>query len=115
MKYLVTGKEMSLYDRQTSEHFHVPSVVLMEQAAQAFVSRLMRIISESYAPDFNLHVLVVCGTGNNGGDGIAIARLLNQRGIYAEVYAPAEGRRTSELIDLQYQIYLAYGYPVSQG
>ncbi len=145
MRYLVTGKEMSLYDKQTSEHFRVPSVVLMEQAAHAFVEQLMSEMirndssadavrcqaagivvgktvgfvtnnksSESAATSISAshHILVVCGTGNNGGDGIAVARLLNQRGLYTEIYAPVEGHRTSELFELQYKIYQAYGYPV---
>ena len=137
MRYLVTGKEMSLYDKQTSEHFHVPSVILMEQAAHAFVERMLQRMSEggllklsdcdsfrklnscdtdkSVSTTSSLQVLVVCGTGNNGGDGIAIARLLNQSGIHAEIYAPTEGHRTSELFDLQYQIYQSYGYPVCDG
>ena len=41
MKYLVTGKEMKLLDDNTSSHFHVPSMVLMEQAAMNFVRELI--------------------------------------------------------------------------
>ncbi len=109
MEYIVTGKEMSQYDRNTSERLSVPSVVLMEQAAQAFVERMLSLCAAALPK----RVLVVCGTGNNGGDGIAIARLLNQRGFDAEIYAPVdEGSRTSELYELQKKIYTAYQYPV---
>lgn len=40
MQYLVTGKEMRLLDQNTSKHFCVPELVLMEQAAMAFVRKL---------------------------------------------------------------------------
>lgn len=108
MQYLVTGKEMKQLDTITSEHFGVPPVVLMEQAAQAFVEQLLAL----YPNPGN--VLVVCGSGNNGGDGIAAARLLNQRKIPAAVYVPLE-KNPSELFLLQKKIYLAYQYKVVSG
>ena len=81
MKYLVTGEEMKLLDQNTSEEFYVPTVVLMEQAAMVFVNTLFSKVNDKIK-----RVLVVCGTGNNGADGIAIARLLNQRGIHTDIY-----------------------------
>lgn len=105
MQYLVTGREMKHLDTNTSEHFGVPSVVLMEQAAQAFVEKLLVLHPEPG------NVLVVCGSGNNGGDGIAIARLLNQRKISATLYVPSD-KKSSELFRLQQKIYLSYQYPL---
>ncbi len=108
MEYLVTGREMAEYDRVTSEHFQIPSVVLMEQAAQAFVVRLLEICGERMPES----VLVVCGSGNNGGDGIAIARLLNLRGIRTTIFVPVDdGGHESELRRLQREIYEKYGFP----
>lgn len=113
MRYLVTGREMSLLDQNTSENFQMPPVVLMEQAAIAFTEQMLDK-AEQKIPK---RVLVVCGTGNNGGDGIAIARLLNQRGINAVIYCPEDGkqgeRRTTELYELQKKIYQSYDYPVT--
>lgn len=40
MQYLVSGKEMKLLDQNTSSKFHVPELVLMEQAAMTFVQKL---------------------------------------------------------------------------
>ena len=137
MKYLVTGKEMKLLDQNTSEHFHVPTEVLMEQAAMAFARQLLCVVQlkgqsasgvpqAAEATESTLgvsqaagatvgSVLVVCGTGNNGGDGIAVARLLNQMGILAAVYyANVSGKKGSELFELQKKIYTAYGYPVAE-
>lgn len=79
MKYIVTGKEMRQIDRNTTSLFKVPEVVLMEQAAFAFSKKL---ISEHEQGK----VLIICGCGNNGADGIAVARLLNLNGYFATVF-----------------------------
>lgn len=120
MKYLVTGKEMKLLDQNTSGHFHMPQEVLMEQAAMAFARQLLYVAEQSVPGAANgmgtpiNSVLVVCGTGNNGGDGIAVARLLNQQGIKAYVYyAGASGKKGSDLFEPQKKIYTTYGYPVA--
>lgn len=78
MKYLVTGKEMKLLDQNTSTNFKVPQLVLMEQAAMCFVRELFLLV-----PDMK-RAIVFCGKGNNGADGLAIARLLYQKGIRVE-------------------------------
>lgn len=101
---------MKHLDTNTSKHFHVPEVVLMEQAAMGFIQQLLSF-------DFPLHKgIVFCGAGNNGGDGIAIARLLNERGIHTDVCYVTEvydiNARYSELYSVQKNIYDAYGFPV---
>ena len=72
LEYIVTGNEMKLLDDTTSQVFLVPSVVLMEQAAAGVVRELVACFDKSK------EFAVICGRGNNAGDGIAIARLLNQ-------------------------------------
>ena len=106
MKYLVTGKEMKLLDDNTSSHFHVPSMVLMEQAAMNFVRELIAY----YKLNENNRILVCCGTGNNGADGIAIARLLNQKAIKADVYLAGDAKSGSDNYKLQKKIYDSYAY-----
>ncbi len=107
MQIIVSGIEMKQLDEATSEYFHMPEIVLMEQAALAFVEKLI-----SKLPVLG-RVLVVCGTGNNGGDGIAIARILRQRGIEAEVYLPKqEPASFSVSCALQKKIYETYCYPL---
>ena len=67
MKYLVSGREMKNWEKQAMEDYKTPSILLMERAALAVVEEL---ISGAY----DLHkVLIACGTGNNGGDGLAVA------------------------------------------
>lgn len=61
------------------EKYKIPSLLLMERAALSVVEELM---NGSY--DLN-RVLIACGIGNNGGDGLAIARLLSGKGISVDV------------------------------
>lgn len=115
MKYLVTGKEMKLLDQNTSGYFKVPELVLMEQAAMHFVWRLCDVLNQKIL-DENSKGIVFCGLGNNGADGIAIARLLNEKGIYTEVCKVNEllssKGMTSESYKIQEEIYKAHQYPV---
>lgn len=70
MEYLLKSDEMKQMDQAVNKEIGIPSVVLMERAALAAI--------EVLEDHFLLKkVLVVCGSGNNGGDGFAIARLLH--------------------------------------
>lgn len=87
MKYLPDGKQMKSCDQYTIQHLGIPSLALMERAAKACVE----VIKEA---GFDLGAtLIVCGGGNNGGDGLAMARGLHVLGIGCEValLKPAEG------------------------
>ncbi len=79
MKYLISGKEMKNWEKKAMEKYKIPSLLLMERAAQAVVQELL---SGSY--DLK-KILIACGTGNNGGDGLAVARLMQLKGYEAEV------------------------------
>ena len=103
MRYIVNSREMKLYDSNTIEKYHVPSLVLMERAAVAFVDELYK-----QALDLS-QVLVVCGGGNNGGDGYAIARLLKLAGACVDVVLADKGCRKTESNQTQEQIWQAYG------
>lgn len=106
MRYIVNSREMKLYDNNTTEHFGIPSVVLMERAAVAFVEELKKRSEDCSS------VLVVCGTGNNGGDGLAIARILALAGSRVEVVLIGDKKHTSEQNRLQQKIWNAYGYKI---
>ncbi|ETI97231.1 MAG: NAD(P)H-hydrate epimerase, partial [Leuconostoc sp. DORA_2] len=72
---LVTAAEMQQIDSYTIETIGMPQNVLIERAA-------MSVIDVIGAGHFNLdHILVLAGLGNNGADGIAIARLLYTQGF----------------------------------
>ncbi len=73
MKVLTTG-EMREVDRRTIE-MGIPGIVLMENAAH----RVVEFLAEHCAPLAGQRIVVMCGKGNNGGDGLAIARQLFTR------------------------------------
>lgn len=79
---VLTRKQMQEIDKETIEKIKIPSVVLMENAALAVVE----VIHNNYLDIARLGVLVICGSGNNGGDGMAIARHLFLRNIPVKVY-----------------------------
>jgi hydroxyethylthiazole kinase-like uncharacterized protein yjeF len=68
-------------DRLTTERHAVPSPLLMEAAANAAARAVSSLLPEKF-PD--LRVLVLCGRGNNGGDGAALARILWTAGARVE-------------------------------
>lgn len=74
MRYLVSGNQMKQIDRYTIETVGIPSMVLMERAAMAVAEAV-----EARAGKKD-RIWSVCGTGNNGGDGIAAARILFLKG-----------------------------------
>lgn len=74
MKYIVNSKQAKAVDTYTINEIGIPSLVLMERAAIAVVSEIEKRITDKDK------VLCVCGVGNNGGDGIAVSRILQQRG-----------------------------------
>lgn len=75
MLKVTSAAQMREMDRRTIEDFGVPSLVLMENAAL----RVVDVIAERFSPLRGKRITVVCGKGNNGGDGFAIARHLATR------------------------------------
>ena len=72
---IVTGTEMQTLDRRTIMEAHIPSTVLMERAGEGIVRHL-----EQYCgPTQGKTITILCGKGNNGGDGLVVARLLHCR------------------------------------
>lgn len=108
MYYLVSGKEMKLLDQNTSLEFHVPELVLMEQAAMVFVRKLL-LLQRQYHKSVQ-KVLILCGNGNNGADGLAIARLLTQEGydVCVVLSGEAAGHSASPSYETQKKICEAY-------
>ena len=106
---------MKLLDQNTSGHFKVPELVLMEQAAMHFVWRLCDVLKEKLLKE-KVKGIVFCGLGNNGADGIAIARLLNEKGICTEICKVQdlliEKGATSASYQVQEEIYQRYEYPI---
>jgi len=74
MLQLLTSPQIREADAYTIENKPISSIDLMESASRAFVKAFIAEI-----PDRNTLISVYCGTGNNGGDGLTIARLLKEQ------------------------------------
>jgi ADP-dependent NAD(P)H-hydrate dehydratase / NAD(P)H-hydrate epimerase len=83
---ILTAAEMQRIDRLTSEKFGVPSLTLMENAGRGVVE----FLQERFAPLSSHKITVLCGRGNNGGDGLVVARMLRGRGLQPRVILFAE-------------------------
>lgn len=106
MRYIPTGEQMKRADQYTIDTVGVPSMVLMERAALGCVERL-EALSLSMK-----RILVVCGSGNNGGDGYAIARLLHLKGYAVDIFFAGNEQKRS--IENQKQKHICDFYGISE-
>jgi NAD(P)H-hydrate epimerase len=79
---ILTAAQMREADRFTIEEIGIPSLVLMENAGRQVVAA----IEAAYEDRLAGRVAVLCGRGNNGGDGFVVARTLLQRGIDTGIF-----------------------------
>ena len=107
LEYLVTAAEMKACDRYTTEGFGMPSLVLMERAALACAQE---IFSEKGRR--GKRTLIAAGCGNNGGDGLAVGRLLMQEGFPVDFWLIGERGRCSPETEKQLEILEKYGCAV---
>ena len=77
---ILSAEQIRAADAYTIEHEPIASIDLMERAAIACIDWITHHFPKE------MSVKVVCGMGNNGGDGLAIARLLNDKGYQVEVF-----------------------------
>jgi NAD(P)H-hydrate epimerase len=82
---VLTAAQMREADRRTIEDIGIPSLVLMENAGRQVVAA----IEATHADLGERSVAVLCGRGNNGGDGFVVARTLMQRGLEVSVFLVA--------------------------
>jgi ADP-dependent NAD(P)H-hydrate dehydratase / NAD(P)H-hydrate epimerase len=73
---VLNAAQMREADRQSIDEIGIPSMVLMENAGRQVVAAL----EAAYDDLQDRHIAVLCGPGNNGGDGFVVARTLHQRG-----------------------------------
>lgn len=84
--YLVTAEQMRQVDRKTIEELGIPEMVLMENAGRAVVA----FLQEQFGQLTQKNITIVAGPGNNGGDGLVIARYLHGLGVSVKVFIAAE-------------------------
>ena len=99
----VSIADMRKMDQEAIEQYSIPSIVLMEHASLALSKYIEARKSKQ------TKILIVCGSGNNGGDGYALARLLKQHDYpFVEVASCADQQALSKDAYIQYQTVKAY-------
>ena len=89
-EHILSGEQRRAWDAYTLRECGLSSLSLMEQAAVAFV----RLFKTKITRTASVHIFV--GTGNNGGDGLVVARLLHAAGYSVAVYEVGERSRATQ-------------------
>lgn len=113
MKYLVTSEEMKTYDNNTIEEIGIPGVVLMERAALAVLAQIEKYFSSTQKDAKMPRILILAGMGNNGADGLALARLLAEKEFSVDVRCVGREEKATALWKQQREI--LRNYPVKIG
>lgn len=106
MRAIVTGAEMKAYDRATIEKVGIPSLLLMERAALETV----RVIKEKCGE--KKRMAVFAGLGNNGGDALAVGRILAMEGYAVDFQMPGERTKISNETKKQVEILQNLGFSI---
>lgn len=107
MNYFISGKLASLIDSYSINEIGIPSIVLMERAALAVAEVVIETFEdEKYKKNTSgsENVLVVSGIGNNGADGLAVARILYLKGYKVKIVVLGDIDKSSEEFKIQYKI-----------
>ena len=94
----LTREQVREIDRRSIEEYHIPGIVLMENAARGVADVADRMVVQRQNA-----IVVFCGGGNNGGDGFAVARHLHNRGheVGLHLLSKPESFRGDALVNWQ--------------
>jgi ADP-dependent NAD(P)H-hydrate dehydratase / NAD(P)H-hydrate epimerase len=101
MQKVLSAEEMREVDRLTTEKYGIPSILLMENAAHAAARVIAEKLGGSVA---GKSFLILCGKGNNGGDGAALARILATQGAKVSVYLTGKLEETKGDAKVNFQM-----------
>lgn len=103
---IATREIMQSIDKYTIENIGIPSIVLMENAALKVIKNLELDKKQGF--------VVVCGTGNNGGDGFVVARHLKVQGKNVEVFLVGSSENLSKDSRINYNILKNMGIKINK-
>ncbi len=113
-QFVLSRAQMRAYDARAISDFKLPGILLMENAGRSAAELAGRLLSGT--GKVRLKAVVVCGTGNNGGDGFVLARHLNSFGVrelQVEVFVAGESDKIAGDAKVHFEALLATGQPVS--
>ena len=107
MQYIADAREAKKIDGVSIHEIGIPSFVLMERAALKVADFITGIADMGKD-----RILILCGMGNNGGDGLAIGRILMERGFQIAFTLLGEEKKASE--EMKQQIFIARNLSVPE-
>ncbi len=87
---ILTSEQVRQADEFTIKNEPIQSIDLMERASEAFVNKFLQLFHEKTL------IRIFCGTGNNGGDGLAIGRILKGKGWEVLIYVIGDPKKGTE-------------------
>lgn len=108
MKKLLDSRQAKELDRYSIQEFGMESLILMERAALAAAGEIKKL------PGSGRRVFFMAGTGNNGADGLAAARILTQSGWYAEIWVVGDRSRATKEWSYQEKLVNKLGIQIRQ-
>lgn len=105
LTYICSAQKARLADETAIHVYHFPSIVLMENAALKISHEIEKRFSKKNK------VFIACGPGNNGGDGMAVARILFEKGYPVFIFTPNSGMSADE--GIQFEMIQKLGIPYS--
>ncbi|MCR5202328.1 MAG: NAD(P)H-hydrate dehydratase [Lachnospiraceae bacterium] len=103
MVFITDSEGAGLIDKYSTDEIGLSSEVLMERAALAVCEEIVKTTDKSES------ILCVCGVGNNGGDGLSIARILSEAGYNASIALIGDPEKASKATKAQLKISEALG------
>jgi NAD(P)H-hydrate epimerase len=104
---ILTPEQLREVDRLSTEKYAIPGILLMENAGM----RVVEVLEDEFENFDELSVAILCGKGNNGGDGFVIARQLIQKGCFPFVFLFASEAEVTGDAKTNLNILKAIGYP----
>jgi NAD(P)H-hydrate epimerase len=104
----LTRHQLREIDRRAIDQYHIPGVVLMENASRAVADAACQMLDGQCVGEILIHV----GAGNNGGDGLAAARNLHSRGADITLYLTSDPSNFKNEALINWQIVQAMHLPI---
>lgn len=110
----LTRYQVQMHDRLAIEDLKIPGVVLMENAGRNVAEQVVGLMADQLkAGAAKVRVGVVCGGGNNGGDGYVAARHLHNRGLEVGVFAVVDPDFLTDDAAVHYEICRRMELPIA--
>lgn len=109
-KKSVTVKEIQKLDKIAIEQYGVPSLVLMENAGRSVTDEILKRIKKVKSPK----VCIICGLGNNAGDGFVIARHLINAGVRTSIFLIGKAAKLKADAAVNYKILKKSKHPITE-